>query len=85
MDDHDTLVASNNLLAQWTLKESTLRCQSEQNVSLMKAGGQLRVWLYEVYIAVMTIYEVGPIITKPTKEKRKFWQSGDLFLNIVAF
>ena len=31
------------------------------------------------------IYEGGPISTWPTKEKRKFWKSGDLFLNVVSF
>ena len=31
------------------------------------------------------IYEGAPISTLPTKEKRKFWKSGDLFLNIVSF
>ena len=30
-------------------------------------------------------YESGAINTLPTKEKRKFWKSGDLFLNIVSF
>ena len=30
-------------------------------------------------------YEGGPISTWPTKEKRKFWKSCDLFLSIVSF
>ena len=32
-----------------------------------------------------SMYEGDPISTSPTKEERKFWKSGDLFLNIVSF
>ena len=35
--------------------------------------------------ATWSTYEGDSISTQPTKEKRKFWKSGDLFLNIIYF
>ena len=36
-------------------------------------------------MSVIRMYEGGSISIQPTKEKRKFRKSGDLFLNIVSF
>ena len=48
-------------------------------------GVMMLVGVVDALSGGLDIYEGGPISNYPTREKQKFWKSGNLFLNIVSF